>query len=96
MAGDRRARVTRLVVDEISRLAPEGSVGVAVERRRGGNAGWSITIKLASAKASALLVGSDEDPYALADAQFILAARHLLADARRKAARGPGGPRRAR
>jgi hypothetical protein len=88
MAEDRRARLTRLVVDEIGRLAPEGGVGVAVERRAGGNAGWSITIRLAGVRASALLVGSDEDPYALSDAQFTLAARHLLADARRKAARG--------
>jgi len=54
----------------------------------GGNAGWSVTVKLAGVRASALLVGSDEDPYALPDAQFTLAARHLLADVRRKAARG--------
>jgi hypothetical protein len=87
MAEDRRARVTRLVVDEIRRLAPGGGVGVAVEMRTGGNAGWSITIKLAGVRASVLLVGSDEDPYALSDAQFTAAARHLLADARRKAAR---------
>jgi hypothetical protein len=94
MAENRRARVTRLVVDEIRRLAPGGGVGVAVEKRTGGNAGWSITIKLAGVRASALLVGSDEDPYALSDAQFTVAARHLLADARRKAARGSGVPRR--
>jgi hypothetical protein len=87
MAEDRTARITRLVLDEIRRLAPEGGVGVAIHRQTGGNAGWSVTIKVGSAEASALLVGSDEDPYALADAHFTLAARHLLADARRKAAR---------
>ncbi|HEY7324441.1 MAG TPA: hypothetical protein VH520_06420 [Streptosporangiaceae bacterium] len=92
MAEDRKARVTRLVVDEIRRLAPEGDVGVAVEMRAGGNAGWSVTIKLAGVRARMLLVGSDEDPYALSDAQFTLTARHLLADARRKAARGSGRP----
>lgn len=88
MADDRKTRLTRLVLDEIRRLAPEGGVGVAVDRQTGGNAGWSVTIKLGDVRASALLVGSDEDPYALSDAQFTLAARHLLADARRKAARG--------
>jgi hypothetical protein len=49
-------------------------------------------VTLAGVRASALLVGSDEDPYALSDAQFTLTARHLLADARRKAARKPSGP----
>ena len=88
MAEDRTARLTRLVLDEIRRLAPEGGVGVAVNKRTGGNAGWSITIRHGDVRASALLVGSDEDPYALPDAQFTLTARHLLADARRKAARG--------
>ncbi|HYK67314.1 MAG TPA: hypothetical protein VEV45_05175 [Streptosporangiaceae bacterium] len=88
MPEDRRARLTRLVAGEIRRLAPEGSVGVAVDRQTGGNAGWTITITLGQVRASARLVGSDEDPYALTDAQFIVAARHLLADARRKAARG--------
>ena len=87
MAEDRRARLTRLVGDEIRRLAPEGGVGAAVEMRTGGNAGWSITVTLAGVRASALLVGSDEDPYALSDAQFTVAARHLLAEARKKAAR---------
>jgi hypothetical protein len=88
MAEDRRARLARLVVNEMRRLAPEGGVDVAVERRTGGNAGWSVMITLGDVKASALLVGSDEDPYALTDAQFIVTARRLLADARRKAARG--------
>ena len=87
MADERRARLTRLLVREIQRLAPEGGVDVAVQRRAGGNAGWSITIKLGNSAASALLVGSDEDPYGLPDGQFIAAARRLLADARRKAAR---------
>jgi hypothetical protein len=90
MAEDRRARLARLVVNEMRRLAPEGGVGVAVERRTGGNAGWSVTVKLGDVRASALLVGSDEDPYALPDAQFIVTARRLLADARRKAARSHG------
>jgi hypothetical protein len=88
MAVDRTTRLTRLVRDEIRRLAPDGSVGVAVDRQAGGNAGWLVTIKLGDVASSALLVGSDEDPYALADAHFTRAARHLLADARRKAARG--------
>jgi len=96
MAEDRRAHLTRLVVDEMRRLAPEGGVAVAVERRTGGNAGWLITIMVGRAGASALLAGSDEDPYALTDAQFTVAARHLLADARRRAARAarhdPGTP----
>jgi len=88
MPEDRRARLTRLVVDEVRRLAPAGGVGVTLQRQTGGNAGWWITIKLGDVGASTLLVGSDEDPYALPDAQFILAVRRLLADARRKAARG--------
>jgi len=93
MAEDRKTRLTRLVLDEVRRLAPDGSVAAAVDRRTGGNAGWLITIRLGDVSTSALLVGSDEDPYALADAQFILAARHLLADTRRKAKRGRGEPR---
>jgi hypothetical protein len=88
VAEDRIAKLTRLVVHEIRRLAPEGGVAVAVERQTGGNAGWSITVRQGDIKASALLVGSDEDPYALPDAQFTVTARHLLADVRRKAARG--------
>jgi hypothetical protein len=88
MAGDRSAQITRLVLEEIRRLAPEGGVGVAIDRKTGGNAGWLITIRVGNVAAGALLVGSDEDPYALADAQFTVTARHLLADARRKAARG--------
>lgn len=88
MADDRRARLTRLLVKEIRRLAPEGGVDVTVQRRAGGNAGWSVTIKLGDVVASALLVGSDEDPYGLPDGQFTAAARRLLADARRNAARG--------
>jgi hypothetical protein len=87
LAEDRKTRLTRLVREEIRRLAPDGGVVVAVDRQTGGNAGWSVTIKLGEVRASALLVGSDEDPYALSDAQFTVAARHLLADARRKAAR---------
>lgn len=93
MAGDRRAQLRRLVADEIRRLAPEGGVGVSVERQAGGNAGWSVTVRLGNVGASALLVGSDEDPYALSDAQFTVAARRLLADARRKAAQGEASQR---
>jgi hypothetical protein len=90
MAEDRSARLTRLVADEMRRLAPEGGVDVAVERRTGGNAGWSVTIKLGDVRASALVAGSDEDPYALPDAQFNVTARRLLAGARRRAAHRHG------
>jgi hypothetical protein len=90
MADDRKTRLTRLVLDEVRRLAPDGSVSAAVDRQMGGNAGWLVTVSLGDVATSALLVGSDEDPYALADAQFIRAARHLLADTRRKANRARG------
>jgi hypothetical protein len=87
VADDRRARLTRLLVKEIQRLAPEGGVGVSVERRAGGNAGWSVTIRLGAVSVSALIVGSDEDPYAVPDGLFVVVARDLLTDARKKAAR---------
>jgi hypothetical protein len=81
-----------LVADEIRRLAPEGGVGVAVERKKGGNAGWSVIVKLGDVGCSALLVGSDEDPWSLPDGVFVTTARHLLADARRKAKARPAAP----
>jgi hypothetical protein len=87
MAEDRRAKLTRLVADEMRRLAPEGGVGVAVERRTGGNAGWSVTVRLGAVGVSSLIVGSDEDPYAVPDGLFVVVARDLLADARKRAAK---------
>ena len=84
---ENRTRAARLVLQEIRRLAPEGGVGVVVDRRAGGNAGWSVTITHGGVRVSALVVGSDEDPYAVPDGLFAVVARDLLTDARKKAAR---------